>query len=1183
MKNDEKTNNNDNINTEQKNKKEEEHSVNEFNYHKLQIENAKKDNEILKLREEIQQFKKFGFDTSSSFPWPDEFKNRWETFVRTMIMDNFEVINSNYILLMKTVNIIVKIIYDISKIQIRQKTIELLKCLGLKNISDINISNFYNKFQRLLFQDFFKTLFIVSNEFYDSITAKIKNEIYNNKKIFDDKEIENILKDLTNNNKEAFIRELFFLCLYMNINEPKLTIKTSTDINYRYYKKNEYDIIEGFGKDNDICIIILNPPMLGYNKPFKGLKPAVYIIENPSKDIIDNCERQNNALINGVNINQNKNKNYNDIVRIEKVNIGEKYCKNDYNLFNQKVKEGKIFLNNKNSNNLNNISSEVKYNSDDNIKISNKSNNDNNYKEKKNKDSLSNKNISKTIKKGDILKIKNSSDYFLKKHIINPINIQKYIKKSAEKKEKFIQKKLKDKLKDIHFVGPQKININYTNNKRLKSSKNNNKKVNKIEIERNTSIELNDRRYNNTETNINMSTPLTNSILDTANNMMKILAMKKKLGLLFYSSTKSHSPSLAHSKNGVSSRTKRRINHGQVGEFANQLSLERNQKRIMNPKEFKKKENLGNDMKENGHVRICTEIKKRNYDEKNQILDSMKNNLNERLSYNNNDKRKTDNQINSNYKRNNNYIINNNLNDNINKFINTGIIMNSILNNNNNENEFNKIPKNNFNNINNAYDLNNNLKNKNLYNNKENIKDIKDKYFLRRKNNNSISLTRQKHNIDNNININSINNTSNNNNININININNNNNGNDMNGNLLLNYESDNVIKTEPDKPTKRIEKSFHKIRKNNSKNNVSKKKVKINKNNGINSYINKNKIEKQSLSIKNNNTFNRNSNLRTYIPINIDDYINPIISYNYINTNNSESNCKYTQINIKKNNNIHQNDLKLKENPKKLEKKNNNVYINLNTDDYIKNKYKNSYHKSMNNFSNNNNKRYYSNNDNNVMDNKKKNQKSISYEQLNGYNQINNAHSLEKSKDKLYIKNFNETFNNNNTINYNEAQSYSLNESSNSFKKYNKKNKNQISKNHNLNNKNSYKDKNKIFLIHNCTNKTSLAKNKIKKTNKNINQCKGNKNEINPDIIKNNNFTIGKIIKDNDNNNYINNHYKISSSDGIKIYFSDNNKCKTKNKNDKQKNLGIESLEKMFEQNVEFKHKKNLLTLPND
>ena len=1177
MKNEENANNN--INTElkskQKNKKEDENSVIELNYHKLQIENAKKDNEINKLREEIQQFKKYGFDTSSSFPWPDEFKNRWETFVRTMIMDNFENINSNYILLMKTVNIIVKIIYDISKTQIRQKTIELLKCLGLKDISDINISNFYNKFQRLLFQDFFKTLFIVSNDFYNSITTKIKNEIYNNKKIFNEKEIEDILRDLTDNNIVNFITELYFLCLYMNINEPKLTIKTSTDINYRYYKKSEYDIIEGFGKENDICIIILNPPMLGYDKPFKGLKPAVFIIENPSKDIIDICEKQKDALFDGAINNQNKN--YNDVVRKEKVNIGEKYYKNNFNLFNQKIIEGKTILNNKN---INNISSEIKYNSDDNINIniSNKINNDNNYKEKKSIDALSNKNISKTIKKGDILKIKNSSDYFLKKYIINPINIQNYIKKSEEKKEKFIQKKLQNKLKYIHFIRPQKISINYTNKKQIKQNKNNSKKVDKIEIERNASLEINYKKYNNTETNVNLSTPLANSILDTANNMMKILAMKKKLGLLFYSHTKSPSPSpsIINNKNGVSTRAKKRINHGQVGEFVNQLSLERNKERIMNSKELNKKEIV--------HERICTEIKKRNNDEKNQMLDSIKNNLNERLSYNNNyDKRKINNQINSNFKSN-NYIINNNLDDNtnnINNLIINGNFMNTILQNkNSNENEFNKSQNNNFKNINNVYDLNNNLNNKNLYNNKENIKEIKEKYFLRRRINNSISLTRQKHNIDKNININTINNTSNNNNININININNNN-ANNGHGSVLLNYESDNVIKTEPDKPIKRIEKSFRKIRKNNSKNNPSKKKVSININNGINSYINKNKnkSENQNLSIKSSNIFNPNSNLRSNKPINIDDYINPIISYDYINTNNSENNCKYTQINIKKNNNIYQNDSKLKEISKKSKPKNNNAYINLNTDDYIKNKYKNSVHKSMNNF-NNNNKKYYSNNQNNAKDIKRKSQKTISYDQLNANNQVNIALSLEKSKNKLYLKNFNNIFNNNNTINYNEIQSYSLNENSHLLKKFNKKEQNPISKNHIINNKNSYKDKNKLNLLQNYNSKGSFLDNKIKKADKNINQYKTIKYEINSNNPINNNFEKGKFTKDNKNNIYKNSHYKTSSSDGIKNYFYEY-KYKMKNKNDKQKNYNLDSQEKIYDRNIDFKHKKNLLTLP--
>ena len=246
MKNGEKKIININSNVNEKSNEGEENSINEINYHKLQIENAKKDCEINKLREEIQQFKKCGFDTSSSFPWPTEFKNRWETFVHTMIMDNFDTINTNYILLSRTLNIIVKLIYDISNSQIRQKTIELLKCLGMQNISDINISNFYNKFQRLLFQDFFKTLFNVTNEFYNSIIAKIKSEIYNNKKLFNQKDIEEIFKDLNNENITNFIREIYFLCLYMKINKPILVINTSTDIDYRYYNKDEYDIIEDY-------------------------------------------------------------------------------------------------------------------------------------------------------------------------------------------------------------------------------------------------------------------------------------------------------------------------------------------------------------------------------------------------------------------------------------------------------------------------------------------------------------------------------------------------------------------------------------------------------------------------------------------------------------------------------------------------------------------------------------------------------------------------------------------------------------------------------------------------------------------------------------------------------------------------------------------------------------------------
>ena len=1194
------------IKPEQKNKKEEQNIITELNYHKLQIENAKKDNEILKLREEIQQFKKYGFDTSSSFPWPDEFKKRWEIFVRTMIMDNFDTINTNYILLMRTINIIVKIIYEISQIQIRQKIIELLKCLGLQNISDINISNFYNKFQRLLFQDFFKTLFNVSNEFYNSILKKIKNALYNKRNIFNEKEIEDILKDLNNGNIIKFIREIYFLCLYMNINEPKLTIKTSIDINYRYYNKNEYDNIEGFGKDNDICIIILNPPMLGYDKPFKGLKPAVFIIENPSKEIIDMCEEQKRCKSNNNNniaTDRNRNENNIDFLK-EKIK-------------NTKIYEEKIIKSQTNNLiNINNNSSEMNYKIKKNfMTIENETNDNINYIEFEK--SLPKKKLSENIKKQEPLKFKNSTDCFIKKHIINPINIQKYTKRSEEKKDKFVQKKLKGKLKNIHLLPPQKLNSKRKKNPSHK--KNNSKKINKIEIERNASNEaneINDKIYNNTETNINMSTPLTNSILDLTNNTINL--MEKNLGLYFYSTTKSQSPSIINNKNSIENKTKRSVKQKKIDKIICQFTLENNERlnnKNLNLKELYKNCNFINNQKID-QERVFTEVKQRNIDidclNKGKILDSMKNNLNQRmLSYKNIDKNINKNMNNYNNKKfNHNYVIskcsNENINNNfkkINNYINTGIIMNSFLNNNemNYENEFNKkigertlnsITKNNLKNLNNIYDINNTLEtnndNNNNYNYKDNSQYLEGKNFLRRKINNSINLTRQKDNIENNnnININSINSTQSNNNININININNNNNNNENNfrGNVILNYEngSHNILKTDSEYPKKIIQKSIKKIDKINSKkkNSQNKNNLNINKKNTNNNFKKKFKIDTDNYfsSTKNNNTINCNNNIGTIIPINNHNHINRL-AYNYINTINNENNSiKYTHIKIKKNN-IYQDGAKSKNISKKNSKKNNhNYYININSDEGFKiNKNQSSYHKSLNNFNNKNQKilkeKYYYNNElkNNTgkKNNRKQSQKTISHDKLNT-NTINSESVEKNQKRQLYINLLNH-----NKKNYNEIHYDSLNDSYNSIKKFNINKKNHIQ--NSQNNKNYHKDKNKYYSIINEINKSSIVKNKTKKRCKQINQFKTIKNEINSESIKINSINTKRNI-----NKILNKkrHYKIPSSDGIKgINYDDKNNLRLKINN--HKNKLVDSFEKLYEQAFELKHKKNILTLP--
>ena len=109
--------------------------------HRLQIENTTKNIEISRLREELQQYKKNIKFTSINFPLPEEFKTRWETLIKTLMMDAFENISTNPILLMKTINIIVNLLYEISIKKIKLKIYDILKCLGLNEKKEEIIKN----------------------------------------------------------------------------------------------------------------------------------------------------------------------------------------------------------------------------------------------------------------------------------------------------------------------------------------------------------------------------------------------------------------------------------------------------------------------------------------------------------------------------------------------------------------------------------------------------------------------------------------------------------------------------------------------------------------------------------------------------------------------------------------------------------------------------------------------------------------------------------------------------------------------------------------------------------------------------------------------------------------------------------------------------------------------------------
>ena len=271
----------------------------------LQIENAKKDKQIKKLQDDIQIYTKQSNNTSADFPWPNEFKKNWENVISTILMDSFDNVYPNNTLLALLVNTIVKILYLFSKDIITKKIHDILHCLGVTEINNEITNAFFLKFQLLLFQQYYKTLFVFKDEHLSVIKNQIQievSELQSKNIIHDQNDLDNINKDLNSTQINKFIKEIYSLCVYMHLHDPPLIMKTSTDLIYNYFNKNEFINIEGFPKENSVCLTILNPPMLREGKYFKGLKPAVYICENPTKEIIEKCDLNVlNAKINYAN------------------------------------------------------------------------------------------------------------------------------------------------------------------------------------------------------------------------------------------------------------------------------------------------------------------------------------------------------------------------------------------------------------------------------------------------------------------------------------------------------------------------------------------------------------------------------------------------------------------------------------------------------------------------------------------------------------------------------------------------------------------------------------------------------------------------------------------------------------------------------------------------------------------
>ena len=208
-------------------------------------------------------------------------------------MDCFENCCDNNYLLTKIVNCTLKVVYNVATIYIKEKIIDLYKCLGINNPNEDEIIFFFEKFKILIFQVYYKTLFHFNDEIFSSIISKIKTEIDELNKeqnLFKFEEIEQINKDLESTEISYLFKELFLICIYMNIHDPPLTFDFKYEINYFFYSKNDYIIIDGFEKENAVCALILYPPLFKSNCFYRELKPGIKIIDNPTNEMIERCK-----------------------------------------------------------------------------------------------------------------------------------------------------------------------------------------------------------------------------------------------------------------------------------------------------------------------------------------------------------------------------------------------------------------------------------------------------------------------------------------------------------------------------------------------------------------------------------------------------------------------------------------------------------------------------------------------------------------------------------------------------------------------------------------------------------------------------------------------------------------------------------------------------------------------------
>ena len=294
---------------------------------KYQLKVKSLENSNNKLREKVSNYlninstKNNNNNSEANFLSPLEFKKLWEYIIKTELIETFDFCINEYILIANLCQDIMLVVYEECKKNINNKFIEVLNCLNLGKISKDKREEIFNHFLPF-FRENFNKIFIFSDNFLSTINSKLLsiiveynyiNDIINGNNINNDnsnKENNNcdnnfylnkIEEKIKQNNFDNIIKSFYKICIYMILHEPILNFDlekySQRKLKYFYYFKNDFINVDGFIKDNSPCIILLSPPLLKNKFNFHNLRAPVYIIHNPNDNIINECEKNKENIL----------------------------------------------------------------------------------------------------------------------------------------------------------------------------------------------------------------------------------------------------------------------------------------------------------------------------------------------------------------------------------------------------------------------------------------------------------------------------------------------------------------------------------------------------------------------------------------------------------------------------------------------------------------------------------------------------------------------------------------------------------------------------------------------------------------------------------------------------------------------------------------------------------------------